>query len=101
MLEKWELKLLHYLGGFWKVLLPALQHARWLLNNAADFILGGLGTVVFWSVFAEVKDPTVVFVPSLRSPHAFGQWLYIREDLILKKKKERKIDGSPGEQLMD
>lgn len=39
-LEKWELKLLRSLGGFWKVLLLALQHTRWLLNKAADFILG-------------------------------------------------------------
>lgn len=71
-----------------EVLLPALQCARWLLNKAADFTLGEhLAQELLSSgpSSAEVKNPTVSFFPSLRCPYAFGQWLHIREDLVLKK----------------
>lgn len=64
------------------MLLLALQHARWLLNKAADFILG-----------EHLAQELLSSGPSLQrcfcslseeSPH-FWPELHIREDLILKK----------------
>lgn len=79
---------------FLESLVAVFAMCKVVLNKAADFYTwraSGSGAVVFWFIFAEVKDPhSSVFLPLWGVLHAFGWWLHIWEDLILKKKQKKK-----------